>query len=37
MSLLNYVVATVNTYFPELHSFAEDLELEEATQGIFER
>ena len=33
MSLLNFVVTTVKTHFPELHSFAHDLQLEDATQG----
>ena len=35
MSLLNYVVNTVKTHFPELHSFADGLHLLEATQGLY--
>ena len=34
MSLLNFVVNTVKTHFPELHSFAQGLQLEDATQGL---
>ncbi|CAB4019867.1 formin CG32138 isoform X1 [Paramuricea clavata] len=32
MSLLNFVVTTVKTHLPELHSFAQGLDLEDATQ-----
>ena len=35
MSLLNFVVTTVKTHFPELHSFAQTLNLEDATQGSY--
>ena len=35
MSLLNFVVTTVKTHFPDLHSFAQGLDLGDATQGVY--